>query len=43
MPFGKMPGKDGFTAEWYRCYGKEVAPLLQQLYQYGVLRGFTGY
>ena len=27
LPLHKTPGDDGFPADWYRAFGKELAPL----------------
>ena len=32
LPLAKAPGLDGFPADWYRAYAKEIAPLLRDLY-----------
>ena len=32
LPSGKSPGLDGFTAEFYKCYAAELAPLLLDMY-----------
>ena len=32
MPLNKMPGADGFPADWYRAFAKELSPVLSEMY-----------
>ena len=33
MAFGKTPGEDGFGAEFYKCFKKQISPILLLLYE----------
>ncbi|KAL2085077.1 hypothetical protein ACEWY4_018397 [Coilia grayii] len=39
LPTGKAPGPDGFTAEFYKCYACELAPLMLDMYMDSLDKG----